>query len=145
VNQDKILVSGLCALIGRITLSGVISLGPNRAADQVTKAIPERVTLLLSCRLKTPDPTILISEYHKNITKNMSVKAVNQTIRSLNGPASTAEKRHSKTQSAFNYDNTSSNLAATTMKNELSKLVTTAPPEAREVCISHSPLYCMTN
>ena len=44
------------------------------------------------------------------------------------------ERRHSKSQSAFNYDNTSSNLAATTMRNELKKLVETAPPEAREVC-----------
>ncbi len=43
------------------------------------------------------------------------------------------DRRHSKSQSAFNYDNTSSNLAATTMRNELKKLVDTAPPEARDV------------
>jgi hypothetical protein len=45
------------------------------------------------------------------------------------------ERRHSKSQSAFNYDNTSSNLAATTMRNELKKLVETAPPNVREVCL----------
>lgn len=43
------------------------------------------------------------------------------------------ERRHSKSQSAFNYDNTSSNLAATTMRNELKKLIETAPPNAKEV------------
>src|SRR5579862_2212476 len=45
------------------------------------------------------------------------------------------ERRHSKSQSAFNYDNTSSNLAANTMRNELRKLVETAPPAAKEVII----------
>ena len=49
----------------------------------------------------------------------------------LNGPLKA--RRHSKTQSAFNYDNTSSNVAATTMRNELNKLVDTAPPNIKEV------------
>jgi hypothetical protein len=53
-------------------------------------------------------------------------------ITKLNGPL-LKERRHSKSQSAFNYDNTSSNLAATTMLNELKKLVESAPPESREV------------
>jgi len=43
------------------------------------------------------------------------------------------ERRHSKSRSALNYDNTSFNLAANTMRNELKKLVETAPPEAKEV------------
>ena len=73
----------------------------------------------------------------------MSVKAVNQAIRTLNGPVSASEKRHSKSQSAFNYDNTSSNLTATSMKNELSKLVATAPPEAREA--RFPPLFLVTD
>ena len=50
----------------------------------------------------------------------------------VNGPL-LKERRHSKSQSAFNYDNTSSNLSATTMRNELNKLVDTAPPNVKEV------------
>lgn len=57
----------------------------------------------------------------------------------LNGPH-LKQRRHSKTQSAFNYDNTSSNLAATTMRNELNKLVDTAPPAAREVIFFQSSI-----
>jgi len=57
----------------------------------------------------------------------------------LNGPH-LKPRRHSKTQSAFNYDNTSSNLAATTMRNELNKLVDTAPPAAREVIFFQSSI-----
>lgn len=53
-------------------------------------------------------------------------------ITKLSGPH-LKERRHSKSQSAFNYDNTSSNLAATTMRNELKKLIETAPPNAKEV------------
>ena len=59
-------------------------------------------------------------------------KPLETVITKLNGPL-LKERRHSKTQSAFNYDNTSSNLAATTMRNELKKLVETAPSDAREV------------
>ena len=59
-------------------------------------------------------------------------KPLETVITKLNGPL-LKERRHSKSQSAFNYDNTSSNLAATTMRNELRKLVDTAPPDAREV------------
>jgi hypothetical protein len=55
-----------------------------------------------------------------------------------NGPLK--ERRHSKTQSAFNYDNTSSNLAATTMRNELNKLVDTAPPNVKEVILFQSSI-----
>lgn len=58
----------------------------------------------------------------------------------VNGPLLKA-RRHSKTQSAFNYDNTSSNLAATSMRNELNKLVETAPANAKEV-ISDSTQNC---
>lgn len=52
------------------------------------------------------------------------------------------ERRHSKSQSAFNYDNTSSNLAANTMRNELKKLVDTAPPEAKDVIF---PVFAIIN
>jgi hypothetical protein len=63
----------------------------------------------------------------------MTAHAKPQTvITKLNGPL-LKERRHSKSQSAFNYDNTSSNLAATTMRNELKKLVDSAPPELKEV------------
>ena len=58
-------------------------------------------------------------------------KPLETVITKLNGPMK--ERRHSKSQSAFNYDNTSSNLAASTMHNELKKLVETAPPDQREV------------
>jgi hypothetical protein len=59
------------------------------------------------------------------------LKPRDPVITKLNGPLK--ERRHSKSQSAFNYDNTSSNLAATTMRNELKKLIDTAPPGHREV------------
>jgi len=70
-----------------------------------------------------------------NIT-NAAAKHLDTVITKLNnGPLlKERERRHSKSQSAFNYDNTSSNLAATTMRNELKKLVETAPPHEREVC-----------
>jgi len=57
----------------------------------------------------------------------------------LNGPLK--ERRHSKSQSAFNYDNTSSNLAATSMRNELNKLIDTAPPSAKEVISFQSSFF----
>jgi len=53
-------------------------------------------------------------------------------ITKLNGPMH-KDRRHSKSQSAFNYDNTSSNIAASTMRNELKKLVDTAPADQKEV------------
>jgi hypothetical protein len=59
----------------------------------------------------------------------------------LNGPVP-KERRHSKTQSAFNYDNTSSNLAATTMRNELNKLVDTAPLNVKEVISLPTVFHC---
>src|SRR5438045_5826345 len=65
-------------------------------------------------------------------------KPLEAVITKLNGPA-VKQRRHSKTQSAFNYDNTSSNVAATTMRNELNKLVDTAPPEAKEVNPTRTP------
>lgn len=67
-------------------------------------------------------------------------KPLETVITKLNGPL-LKERRHSKSQSAFNYDNTSSNLAATTMRNELRKLVETAPPDAREVITFLSLLF----
>jgi len=67
-------------------------------------------------------------------------KPLETVITKLNGPL-LKERRHSKTQSAFNYDNTSSNLAATTMRNELKKLVETAPSDAREVISLNHPSF----
>jgi len=76
----------------------------------------------------------LIFSLFQKITSIMSAhnKPLETVITKLNGPH-LKERRHSKTQSAFNYDNTSSNLAATTMRNELKRLVDTAPPDARDV------------
>jgi hypothetical protein len=62
-------------------------------------------------------------------------KTLETVTSKINGPFKERDRRHSKSQSAFNYDNTSSNLAATTMRNELNKLVETAPPDAKEVCL----------
>jgi len=64
---------------------------------------------------------------------NAAAKHLDTVITKLNGPSLLKERRHSKSQSAFNYDNTSSNLSATTMRNELKRLVETAPPNEREV------------
>lgn len=73
------------------------------------------------------------------MSSSVQNKPLEAVITKLNGPL-LKERRHSKTQSAFNYDNTSSNLAATTMRNELNKLVDTAPPDAREVIFSNRPI-----
>jgi len=72
-------------------------------------------------------------------------KPLETVMAKLNGPL-LKERRHSKSQSAFNYDNTSSNLSATTMRNELKKLVDSAPLAEREVISSprsllRSPIF----
>jgi hypothetical protein len=58
---------------------------------------------------------------------------VESVITQFNGSLRVKERRHSKSQSAFNYDHTSSNLAATTMLKELKSLIETAPPAEKEV------------
>jgi hypothetical protein len=89
--------------------------------------------LEINCFLNSPlfFLTRSIMSAHNKPLETLSTK--------LNGPH-LKQRRHSKTQSAFNYDNTSSNLTATTMRNELNKLVDTAPPAAREVIFFQSSI-----